>query len=272
MQTPRIVRIIVIATAALILLVILPSTVFITIPSGHGGVIYRKFSGGTSTKDIFPEGFHVIAPWNTIYVYDLRFQQTESEMDVLSKNGLSIRVDVSIRYQPVPTKLGHLQKEVGQNYLENIIMPEIRSSTRKIIGKYDPEELYSSKREAIQKEIMEETDHVLEKKFIILDAVLIRSVELPLTIKTAIETKLKQEQESKEYEFRLQKEQKEAERKKIEAQGIKAFQEIVSEGISDKLLKWKGIEATMELSKSSNAKVVIIGSGKDGLPIILGGQ
>ena len=147
-----------------------------------------------------------------------------------------------------------------------------KKRSRKIIGKYDPEELYSSKREVIQKEIMEETDHALAKKFIILDAVLIRSVELPTTIKTAIETKLKQEQESKEYEFRLQKEQKEAERKKIEAQGIKAFQEIVSEGISDKLLKWKGIEATMELSKSPNAKVVIIGSAKDGMPIILGGQ
>src|SRR3990170_2821054 len=112
MQTPRIVRIIVIATVALILLVILPSTVFITIPSGHEGVLYRKFSGGTVVNEFFHEGFHVIAPWNTMYIYDIRFQQTEQEMDVLSKNGLSIRADISIRYQPVPSKLGHLHKEI----------------------------------------------------------------------------------------------------------------------------------------------------------------
>lgn len=252
-----------------ILLVLLGST-FVTIESGEAGVLYRKFSGGTVTDQHFEEGFHTLAPWNTMYIYDMKARQSDETMEVLSRNGLSIRVDVSARFMPDKNNLGRLHKEIGREYAERIVIPEIRSSTRKVIGKYDPEELYSTKREAIQNEIFEETKINVSKKHIILDAVLIRSVELPATIKTAIENKLKQEQESKEYEFRLEKEKKEAERKRIEAQGIKDFQDIVSEGISDKLLRWKGIEATLELAKSPNAKVVVVGSGKDGLPVILG--
>jgi prohibitin 1 len=168
--------------------------------------------------------------------------------------------------------LGRIHKELGKNYAEKVVFPEIRSSARKVIGSFDPEELYSSKRDFIQEAIYEETKANVERKYISLDAILIRGVELPPTIRTAIENKLKQEQESKEYEFRLEKEAKEAERKRIEAKGIKDFQDIVSEGISDKLLKWKGIEATLELAKSENAKVVVIGQGKEGLPIILGGN
>jgi regulator of protease activity HflC (stomatin/prohibitin superfamily) len=148
----------------------------------------------------------------------------------------------------------------------------VRSATRKVIGKYTPEELYSSKREAIQQEIYEMTAANLEANFIFLDALLIRSVMLPATIKTAIEGKLKQEQISQEYEFRIAKEMKEAERKSIEAKGIYDFQTIVSKGINSDLLKWKGIEATRELADSPNSKIVIIGAGDAGLPIILGGD
>ncbi|MFT5595345.1 MAG: prohibitin 1, partial [Flammeovirgaceae bacterium] len=143
---------------------------------------------------------------------------------------------------------------------------------RKVIGRYDPEELYSSKRDVIQEEIFTDVKNRLKDKNIYLDAILIRGIELPPNIKMAIEKKLKQEQESQEYEFKIEKEKKEAERKRIEAQGIKDFQDIVSEGISDKLLRWKGIEATLSLAQSPNSKVVVIGQGDDGLPLILGGN
>jgi len=272
MRNKNLVTVLGLIFAGFVAILILSSSIFVTIDSGQAGVLYEKFGKGTVTDGYLAEGFHVKMPWNTIYIYDARVQEKRQEMEVLSKNGLTIKVEVSIRFRPNVDQLGMIHKDIGQQYEAKIIIPEVRSSVRKIIGKYDPEELYSTKRELIQQEIFEETEDNVRAKYITLDAILIRSVELPPTIKTAIENKLKQEQESKEYEFRLEKEQKEAERKRIEAQGIKDFQDIVSEGISDKLLKWKGIESTLELSKSDNAKVVIIGSGKDGLPVILGDQ
>jgi regulator of protease activity HflC (stomatin/prohibitin superfamily) len=270
MDNTRFLPYIIAGVVGIALLLLLSSSIFVTIRSGEAGVLYRKFGGGTVTDIYLSEGFHVKAPWNSVFVYDVRTQEDKQVMDVLSKNGLSIKLDISYRYSPKIDDLGILHKEVGQNYVEKIIIPEIRSSVRKVIGSYDPEELYSSKRDTIQDEIFNATRNNIGKKYLNLDAILIRSVELPPTIKTAIENKLKQEQESKEYEFRLEKETKEAERKRIEAQGIKDFQDIVSEGISDKLLKWKGIEATLELAKSTNAKVVVIGQGDTGLPLILG--
>lgn len=272
MDNRKFLPIILMGLGLLIILIYVSSSVFITIRSGEAGVLYKKFGSGTVTDRYYSEGFHVIAPWNTMYIYDVRAIEEKEVMEVLSKNGLNIRMELSIRFRPEVNKLGILHKEVGMTYIEKIVLPEIRSSARKIIGSYDPEELYSSKRDFIQEEIFKATQERLERQNISLDAVLIRGIELPATIRTAIENKLKQEQESKEYEFRLEKESKEAERKRIEAKGIKDFQDIVAEGISDKLLKWKGIEATLELSKSPNAKVVVIGQGKEGMPIILGGQ
>jgi regulator of protease activity HflC (stomatin/prohibitin superfamily) len=179
---------------------------------------------------------------------------------------------MSIRFRPIISEIGTIHQTIGLNYKDVIVMPEVRSSARQVIGRYEPEELYSTKRDFIQDEIFSDVKARLERMNIHLDAILIRGIELPPNIKEAIEKKLKQEQESQEYEFRIQKEEKEAQRKRIEAQGIKDFQDIVSEGISDKLLRWKGIEATLELAKSPNSKVVVIGQGKDGLPLILGGD
>ena len=141
-----------------------------------------------------------------------------------------------------------------------------------MIGNYLPEELYSTKREAIEDEIYARTKDNIEAKYLKLDAILIRDVTLPLTLRTAIEQKLKQEQEALEYDFKIQKARKEAERKEIEANGIAEFQKIVNRTITPQLLRWKGVEATQEISKSPNAKVVVIGNGEGDLPIILGGQ
>ncbi len=255
-----------------VVLVILWQTATVTIGAGEAGVLYRQFGGGTVTDRSYNEGFHFIAPWNKMFIYNVRNQEERETMTALSKNGLTIEAEMSIRFRPIESEIGMIHKTIGQGYREIVVMPEVRSSTRKVIGRYDPEELYSSKRDFIQEEIFRDVSERLERMNIYLDAVLIRGIELPPNIKEAIEKKLKQEQESKEYEFRIAKEEKEAQRKRIEAQGIKDFQDIVSEGISDKLLRWKGIEATLELSKSTNSKVVVIGQGSDGLPLILGGN
>ncbi len=252
------------------LLLIFWQTSTVTIQSGEAGVLYRQFADGTVTDFYFSEGFHFIAPWNSMYVYNVRNQEQRETMEVLSKNGLAIQVEMSIRYRPLIKQIGFIHQTIGENYKDVIVMPEVRSASRQVIGRYDPEELYSTKRDFIQDEIYNDVKTRLERMNIHLDAILIRGIDLPPNIRAAIEQKLKQEQESQEYEFKIQKEEKEAQRKRIEAQGIKDFQDIVSEGISDKLLRWKGIEATLELAKSQNSKVVVIGQGKDGLPIILG--
>ena len=255
----------------LIVLIILITKSAITIPSGHAGVLYKTFGKGVVTdKPPLNEGFHLVAPWNKVFVYEVRQQELFETMRVLSSNGLEIKLDASAWYQPVYNDLGRLHKEKGENYVDRVIKPAIRSATRSVVGRYTPEQLYSSKRDAIQEEIFEETKAILNKQYVQLNEVLVRDVTLPPTIKQAIERKLKQEQESLEYEFRLVTAQKEAEKVRIEAQGKADANRILSASLTDKILKDKGIEATMKLSESSNAKVVVIGSGKDGLPVILG--
>ena len=245
----------------------------VTIGSGEAGVLYRTFGGGVVTDEPpLGEGFHIVAPWNKVYIYEVRRQELFEKMKVLSSNGLDIQLDASAWYQPKYNELGKLHQEIGENYLNRIILPTIRSAARSVVGRYTPEQLYSSKRDAIQAEIFEETKKIVDEQYIVLDEVLVRDVTLPPTIKEAIERKLKQEQESLEYEFRLVTAQKEAERQRIEAQGKADANRILSASLTDKILQDKGIEATMKLSESPNSKVIVIGSGKDGLPIILGDQ
>ena len=271
MENQGLPRTMVIVIVSLIFLVLFGSSIFYTIEPGEKGVIFRKFSGGLDKEKIYEQGFHVIAPWNTLHIYDVKINETFEKMEVLSQNGLSIKIDLSFRYNPIPEKIGYLHDEIGRNYVERIVKPEIRSVTREVIGNYLPEELYSTKREAIEDEIETLTRAKVEPKYITLDAILIRDVTLPQTLRTAIEQKLKQEQEALEYDFKIQKARKEAERKEIEANGIAEFQKIVNRTITPQLLKWKGVEATQEISKSPNSKVIVIGNGDGDLPIILGG-
>ena len=209
---------------------------------------------------------------NKFYVYNVKIQEDYEALEVLSKNGLSIKLDLSFRYNPVMSEIGQLHDLVGKDYLESIIRPEIRSVTREVIGEYLPEELYSTKREEVEDRVYELTAQAITDKHLNLDAILIRDVTLPKTLQVAIENKLKQEQEALEYEFKLLKESKEAERKRIEAQGISDFQRIVTKTITPSLLKWKGVETTQEIAKSPNSKVIVIGNGDGDLPIILGGD
>ena len=272
MENQGLPRALVMGIAGLIFIVLFGSSMFVTIEPGEKGVLFKKFGGGLDREVVYPQGFHIIAPWNTMFVYDVKFKDTFEKMEVLSKNGLSIKIDLSFRYQPVADQIGYLHDEVGKDYLEKIIKPEIRSVTREVIGNYLPEELYSTKREAIEDEIYDSTKKKIESKYLMLDAILIRDVTLPQTLRAAIEQKLKQEQEALEYEFKIDKASKEAERKEIEAKGIAEFQKIVTRTITPQLLKWKGIEATQEISKSPNTKVVVIGNSDGELPIILGGD
>lgn len=256
---------------AAILAIILISKSAITIGSGEAGVLYKTFGGGVVTDEPpLGEGFHIVAPWNKVYVYEVRQQEVFEKMNVLSSNGLDIKLDGSAWFQPKYGDLGKLHQEKGEDYVQRVLLPTIRSAARSVVGRYTPEQLYSSKRDAIQAEIFEETKRIVDDEYIQLNEFLVRDVTLPPTIKDAIERKLKQEQESLEYEFRLVTAEKEAQKVRIEAQGKADANRILSASLTDKILKDKGIDATLELSKSPNSKVVVVGSGGDGLPLILG--
>lgn len=251
----------------IVIIVVVKSSV--TIKSGEAGVLFKTFGGGVETSGSYGEGYHFIAPWNKVVLYNVKQQKISERMSVLSSNGLEITVDVTLQFQPISSELPKLHQEKGQNYIEDIVIPAIRSATRSVIGRYTPEEIYASKRDVIQSEIYIETKKLIEKQYVQVNEVLVRDITLPETIKNAIENKLKQEQESLEYKFKLEKETKEAQRIKIAAEGKAEANRILNASLTPNILKEKGIEATLELAKSPNTKVVVVG-GDDGLPLILG--
>jgi regulator of protease activity HflC (stomatin/prohibitin superfamily) len=254
-----------------ILIIVVLAKSAVSIDAGHAGVLYETLGNGVDPdKDPLGPGFHLIAPWNRVIDYETRQQQLFEEMRVLSSNGLEIQIDATAWYKPVTKDIGKLHNQKGKDYLERIIQPAIRSAARSVVGRYTPEQLYSSKRDAIQEEIFQETEKIVSDQYIQLNNILIRDVTLPPTIKQAIERKLKQEQESLEYEFRLVTAKKEAEKVTIEAQGKADANRILSASLNDQILQDKGIDATLKLAESPNSKVIVIGSGESGLPIILG--
>ena len=267
------IRLIVIAALVILPVVLLWSSLTVTIKSGHAGLVFHTFGTGVNPEaEAISSGFHIKAPWDKIYEYEIRQQELFENLEVLSSNLLKIKMDMTVFYQPIYDKLGYLETERGSRYKEKVIQPAMRSVAREVIAQYLPEEFNTTKREEIQLEIETRLSEKLSNNYIQLNDVLIRNIELPLTLEQAIERKLQQEQESLEYEFRIEKARKEADRQRIEAEGIRDFQNIVSQSISDDLLQWKGIEATTVLANSNNAKVVVIGSGENGLPLILGGN
>ncbi len=260
----------IVGAVILIVLLLFGGQMFLIIQSGERGVIFKPYTSGLDKENIYGEGFHIVAPWNDMYIYNVREQQRDEPMDVLDKNGLSISMDVTVRFNPMFAKIGNLHEQFGVNFVNVLVVPEVRSSVRKVAGRYTAEEIYSTKRAEVEQSIIEETKMVLSQNYIEMKALLIRSINLPEQIKTAIESKLKQEQEALAYEFRLRSEESEAERRRIEAEGIANFNRIINASLTDKIIQQRGIEATIDLAKSPNTKVVVIGSGKDGLPLILG--
>jgi len=278
----------------------------ITVPSGHVAVLWHRFLSidtycwcftdrGTvlNPRELREEGLHVIMPWDKLYIYDLRLQSRPELFHAISKDGVVVTAQINVRYQLLHDAVGVLHKFVGPNYFDTIVSPEIGSQARQIISQYTAQEVYTS-RDKIQTQIRDTTQRTLAEKLnklvqpaameesdpqhyldflqdsiLILDT-LVLTIDLPPEIVAAINRQTEQFYAIQEARYRVQREAEESERKMIEANGIAAFQRTVSKGISDSYLRWQGINATLALAQSPNAKVVIIGSGKDGLPIILG--
>ncbi|HUU44756.1 MAG TPA: prohibitin family protein, partial [Acidobacteriota bacterium] len=230
------------------------------VPAGYSGVKYMKFGAGTEMGKIYPEGFQWHLVWNSMYIYKTRTEESKENLTVLSSDGASIQLELSILHRPVVQKLDSLQITVGPDYYNVVIAPTLRGEARQIAGNYTPEEIYSTKRDELANELLRALRAKLTNRFIEIENVIFRNVQLPKRISDAINEKLAAEQEAQRMKFILDRERQEAERKRIEAQGIADFQKIVSTGLNPMLLQWKGIEATEKLALSPNAKIVVVGN------------
>ncbi len=237
------------------------------IPAGHVGVI--DFFGNVSDKTLYP-GVNFVNPLANVVKFDARTQELKETMSVPSKEGLSIDLELSLLFSLSFENANKIYKTVGEDYVDRIIIPQFRSVVRGVTSQYDAKALYTAEREQLSKQIETDLLKLVGPRGINIESSPMRQITLPAGLTASIEEKLKADQESQRMQFVLQRETQEAERKRIEAKGISDFQDIVSKGISDQLLRWKGIEATEKLAGSNNTKIVVIGSGKDGLPLILG--
>ena len=237
------------------------------IPAGHVGVI--DFFGNVSDKTLLP-GVNFVNPLAKIVKFDARTQEMRVVMDVPSKEGLSVQLEISLLYSLNMENANRIYKTVGEEYVEKIVVPQFRSVVRGVTSQFGAQALYTGEREILQGLIRDDLQKVVGPRGINIESTPLRRIVLPSRLTGAIEEKLKADQNSQRMQFVLRKETQEAERKRIEAKGIADFQTIVSKGITDKLLRWKGIDATENLAKSNNTKIVIIGAGKSGLPLILG--
>jgi len=238
------------------------------VPAGHVGV---KDLFGIVSPNVLPPGVHLIVPFTRVHKMSVRTEELKETAEVPSKEGLMMDLEGSVLYRLDPEKAADVYKTVGANFAEVIVIPQVRSAIREITASYDAKALYSSEREKVAHETLDLIRTMTKGRGVVIDSVLLRKIGLPAIVANAIQEKLKREQESEQMKFVLAKEQQEAERKRIEAQGIADFQKIVAQGISPQLLEWKGIEATEKLAMSPNTKVVVVGNPKSGLPIILGG-
>src|SRR4051794_9647851 len=237
------------------------------VPAGNVGVLTLF---GRVTGDVLPEGTHLVNPFKANHVMSVRTQTVKEGAAVPSNEGLIISLDTSLLFRLDASRAAEVYQKVGPFYIDVVVEPNLRSTIRSVTSMHTANALYSGEREQVAQQMLKELTIELNKRGIIAENILLRDIQLPQTLKASIELKQQAEQESLAMSFRLQKEKQEAERKRIEAQGIRDFQQIVAQGISPQLLEWKGIEATETLAKSPNAKVVVIGGGKNGLPLILG--
>jgi len=274
--------------ATLVAAVLLPHVV-VTVPSGSVGVLWKRFGNGTvlDPRQLRGEGLRFLLPWNQLFLYDLRLQSMTATVNAISRDGVSLTATMNVRFRLQRNAIPVLHQAVGPDYLNLLVVPGVGSLTREVMAEYTAEQVYSTARQEIQNKIRGLVESRLSEKMmehkgeeesyrisltdtIILFDTLVQGIELPQVVVGAINRKTEQYYISEEYVFRVQREKRESERKKIEAEGVRDFQQIVSQGISDSYLRWRGIEATLQLAQSNNSKVVIIGSAKDGLPVILG--
>jgi regulator of protease activity HflC (stomatin/prohibitin superfamily) len=263
---PRFVRWVIIVLVVFVLLLI--GGPVKVVPAGHVGV---KDLFGSVSPDVLQPGVSLVVPFTRVHRMSVQTQEVKETAEVPSKEGLTMELEGSLLYRLDPTKAAEVYKTVGPNYSEILVQPQIRSAIREITASYEAKALYSAAREQISRETFELFQKMTQGRGVIAEAVLLRKIGLPPLVVQAIQEKLKREQEAEQMKFVLQKEQQEAERKRIEAKGITDFQTIVAQGLTPAYLEWKGIEATEKLAMSPNTKVVVVGNPKSGLPIILGG-
>jgi len=237
------------------------------IESGHAGVYYSLLFGGTDIRHIRKEGIQFKLPWDTIFDYDVRIQQLTYKYSVISSDGLTLQFNTSVRWRPRIESLGLLQKNIGPDYARKVVIPQTQTALREVVGSTPIDQIYSTNVVILQRAVVRSVEQI-SGKYIVIDDILITDIDIPEALRKAIEAKVTQFQNSLQYDYVLSVAKKEAERKRIEAEGIRDFQNIVTPGISENFLRWKGIEATLDLARSDNSKVVVIGS-QNGLPLIL---
>ncbi len=237
---------------------------------GEAAVFWSRFFGGTDILSVYSEGLHLILPWDKMYVYNVRIQEIKPEMDVLTKNGLQVHIKLSIRYAPEYKLLGVLHQQVGMEYADKVIIPEIEAVIREIIGTLNAEEVYTTGRKLIVEAINKAIEQVAQR-YINIDDVLVRGIILPEEVAESIRNKIKQKHLAEAHTYVIEREKKEATRKRIEAEGIRDHLNTIASSLFNKeqYLNWQGIKATEKLAESQNSKIIIIGSGKNGLPLIL---
>jgi prohibitin 1 len=251
--------------AVLVLAVIVAATSVAYVPAGHVGVLTLF---GRVTGEVLPEGTHLILPVKTNNRMAVRTQELKETASVPSEEGLIITLDTSLLFRLDFQKASDVYQKIGPNYIDVVIEPNLRSAIRSVTAAHNANALYTGAREEVAQQIQKELVGQLAPRGIIVENILLRDIQLPAMLKSSIEAKQQAEQDALRMTFVLQKEKQEAERKRIEAQGIADFQRIVAQGISPQLLEWKGIEATEKLASSTNSKVIMIGSPRTGLPII----
>ena len=252
-----------------LLVVVVGSCSLTTIDTGHVGVLTLF---GQVTREQLPEGMHIINPLKAVTKLSIRTQESKETAEVPSSEGLLIHLEASLLYRLEPAQATDVYQKIGRDYMDVVVSPNFRSVMRTVTAAHTASALYSEARESVAQQMLAEMRKIMQPRGIMIENVLLRDIKLPATLKASIEAKQQADQDAQRMNFILQKERQEAERKRIEAQGISDFQRIVMLGISQQLLDWKGIEATIEIAKSPNAKVVVIGNPKNGLPVIFSGQ
>ena len=264
-----------VAFVVLIALVYVAPFMFIKIPTGYSGVMYRYFLGGTVTEKIWGEGLHVIPPWDTLTLYEIRLIEERIRFTILSEEGLDLGVEVSVRYRPNKDMLGFLHQDIGPDYYARLIKPEVEAHVRKTFGRRPAHEIYATQGDLLEEirgismlgRVDDAGEELTSRSFIQVQEIKIVDIDLPPIVEGYIAERYGQEQKMLEYEYRLLREEKEAERKRIEAAGIRDYNRIAA-SISHDLLRWRDIEATLALARSTNSKVVLLGAGASDTSLI----
>lgn len=260
---------VVFGTTFTLLFIFLWPNIVISIHSGELGVLYSRFFGGTVLDRTYQEGIHVIPPWDILFIYDIRIQEETQEVDVLTVDGLTVKVQASLRYQLISDKLPTLHQQIGPEYKKKIILPIMTSAVRQTIGSYRPDALYSTARQELQDKMLVDATEEMGRLPILIHGFVVKKIVLPDLLSSAIVDKLVAEQQFLRYNYLLAEAREEAKRKAIEGQGIRYYQALINDHMTTNFLRYEGIQATNRLAGSTNAKVVVVGGGQDGLPLIL---